>query len=228
MLTAWNSFKRPRPAPKWRRWAVVAALAVGACVLLALWWRGGAAGAEKRVGMPPPKAVSKLERLAVLVFKSERSVEVWGSYEILGNNWALLREYPILASGGLPGPKLIEADRQIPEGIYGLKRSATGALMADFPNVFDTAMARRDGRLKPAGKVCILGKNAQASSVSLGDAALEDLCGLVELVGEKKVRLIFAPNDLRKRIAVRNAALKLPWLNELHDTIKRELQPFLR
>src|SRR5258708_6605055 len=61
------------------------------------------------------KHESIVKQLAVLVFKSEKRMEVWSGG---GPNWTLLREYPVLAASGASGPKLIEGDRQVPEGVY--------------------------------------------------------------------------------------------------------------
>ena len=50
-------------------------------------------------------------KLRILVFKSERMVELWAP------GWKVPRKYPMTAFSGTLGPKLREGDGQIPEGV---------------------------------------------------------------------------------------------------------------
>ena len=116
-------------------------------------------------------------------------------------------------------------DRQIPEGVYWIKKSVAGGLALDFPNDFDLLMARRDGRAVPVGDVRI-GCKAGTGCVALEAAALEDLAALIEGVGLARVKIIFAPNDLRRHMAVKRPGANAVWLEQLYARLKLELAEF--
>lgn len=221
MLSAWISFKRAKKRSRRPLWIFVA-LAFGAAALAAkFWFARTPVPAERRAPLPR----SELQRLAILVFKSERSVEVWAQYTS-PDRADLLREYPIAGLSGGPGPKLREGDKQIPEGVYRLKRLKDNALELDFPNEFDMKMARKDGRMKLGGGIAITASGTAPGSIALGDAAFEDLTAVTTSAGPSRAIVILAPNDLRQRIPVRNIYLKLPWLDDFYVALKRELEPF--
>lgn len=190
-------------------------------------WRKVSAANALKVASVSKKASVTFARLTVLVFKSERTTEVWGQRSV-GSEWVRLREYPIQGLSGTAGPKLRAGDRQVPEGIYGLKPRAEKSLSLelDFPNEFDRKMAVQDARTHLGGGAAILGDAALPGCVSIGDAALEDLNGLVEMIDPAKVCVILAPNDLRRRIPVRSPKFNQAWLTTLYAQIKRELLPF--
>jgi murein L,D-transpeptidase YafK len=83
------------------------------------------------------------DRLALLVFKDRKQMEVWGGD---AGSWRFLRAYPVLAASGLSGPKLRDGDRQVPEGIYRMSlmnpnNSYYLAMKLDYPNAFDQQKA---------------------------------------------------------------------------------------
>jgi len=176
----------------------------------------------------PARHDEPISQLAILVFKSEKRMEVWAQRS---QTWKQLRDYPVLAASGTAGPKLVEGDRQVPEGIYRISEMNPESrfhrsIKLDYPNAFDRKMAGSDGRIKLGGDICIHGKNCSIGCVAIGDPAIEDLYALVESIGAKKTTVIIAPNDLRSQIAVKNPKLKLPWLPDLYATLSRELKPF--
>jgi murein L,D-transpeptidase YafK len=61
-----------------------------------------------KVAYPP-------RRVALLAFKQERRLALWASD---GKSWRFIRDYPILAASGRGGPKLLQGDYQVPEGLY--------------------------------------------------------------------------------------------------------------
>ena len=63
------------------------------------------------LGYPP-------SRLALLVFKQEKIVELWGTDD---GFWKRICHYPILGASGTSGPKLREGDLQVAEGIYRIE-----------------------------------------------------------------------------------------------------------
>jgi hypothetical protein len=61
-----------------------------------------------------------------------------------------LKTYPILAGSGTLGPKLVEGDGQVPEGLYRVESlnpnsSFHLALRVNYPNEFDRAKGKLDG-----------------------------------------------------------------------------------
>jgi murein L,D-transpeptidase YafK len=142
--------------------------------------------------------------------------------------WSQLRDYPILAVSGTAGPKLLEGDRQVPEGIYGIvemnpRSRFHMALKLDYPNAFDRKKALKDGRTALGSDVCIHGKTSSSGCVAIGDPAIEDLFALVQQIGQKNVKVIVAPNDLRGHMPVKNPSMKVTWLAELYGAIGQEL-----
>src|SRR3990167_5347944 len=54
-------------------------------------------------------------QLRLLAIKAEKTLAVWAG---AGQQWRLIKRYPILAASGILGPKLREGDAQVPEGLY--------------------------------------------------------------------------------------------------------------
>lgn len=172
-----------------------------------------------RAGVPFPP-----HRAAILVFKRERSMELWA--ESAGRR-RLVRRYPVLAVAG-SGPKLREGDRRTPEGIYRItalnpRSKYHLSLLLDYPNGFDRAMAARDGRRDPGGEIYIHGKDVSVGCVAVGDEAAEELFVLAALTGIQRIRVVIAPCDLRRRPA---PAAAPPWVRELYASLKKELEGY--
>ena len=95
----------------------------------------------ERIGVAYPP-----ESITLVGIKQENLLEVWVS-----DPPKLLKSYPILgASGGL-GPKLQEGDMQVPEGLYRIESLNPNsmyhlALRVNYPNQFDKAKGKLDGR----------------------------------------------------------------------------------
>lgn len=51
--------------------------------------------------------------IAYVAFKDKRVLEVYAR-NAGDESWRYVKEYPVLAASGLPGPKLKEGDRQVP------------------------------------------------------------------------------------------------------------------
>ena len=152
--------------------------------------------------------------LRIYVFKQERLVE------LSSPGWKTPRVYPMTAFSGELGPKLREGDRQIPEGIYRVEymnpnSSYHLSFKVSYPNDFDKAMAKKDGRTNLGGDIMIHGSNATIGCVPIGDEAIEEVFYFVAKVGFKNVEIVIAPYDMRKG---RNAELErspLKWYPDL-------------
>ena len=168
----------------------------------------------------PPK------RIVLVGLKQERSLEVYaaGSTDRL----QFIRDYPILAASGKPGPKLREGDQQVPEGIYRIESLNPNSayhlsLRLNYPNEFDRAQARTDGRNGLGGDIMIHGKSASVGCLAMGDEAVEDLFALVAETGLERVRVILSPVDFRHRDFPAESPSRLPWTKTLYRQIAAEL-----
>ena len=90
----------------------------------------------------------------------------------------------------------------MPEGVYRIEylnpnSSYHLSMKVDYPNAYDPAMAKRDGRTRLGGDIFIHGKDVSIGCVALGDRAIEELFTLVAETGTERVKVIIAPNDLR-------------------------------
>jgi hypothetical protein len=171
----------------------------------------------------PPK------RIALLVFKRERRVAVWAKSSE-SDRWRYLRAYPVLAASGTAGPKLREGDRQVPEGVYRISwlnpnSSYHVSMKVDYPNAFDRAMARQEGRTTLGGDIFIHGKAVSIGCVAIGDRAIEELFTLVADAGHERVQVVIAPNDLRVAGAVMHDGSPR-WLAPLYASIAAALASF--
>ena len=173
--------------------------------------------AKAGVAYPPP-------RTTLLVLKTERRLEVYAG---ASNGLRFIRAYPILAASGEIGPKLREGDHQVPEGIYAVESLNPNSayhvsLRLNYPNAFDRAQAKKDGRTALGGDIMIHGKSISVGCVAIGDRAAEDVFALAHDAGLTNVTIICSPLDFRKLTVPSDA--KLPaWSNELYAQIKAEL-----
>jgi hypothetical protein len=163
-------------------------------------------------------------RTTLLVLKAERRLEVYAG---VSNGLRFIRAYPVLAASGGPGPKLREGDRQVPEGVYGIELLNPNSayhvsLRLDYPNAFDRAQAKNDGRSTLGGDIMIHGKSVSIGCIAVGDEAAEEVFTLAADSGIKNVAIICSPLDLRKQDAPSGPGLPA-WSRELYGQIKSEL-----
>ena len=176
----------------------------------------------RRAGVAyPPK------RIALLAFKQERRVALWAGD---AKSWHFIRSYPILAASGHAGPKLLQGDYQVPEGLYRIEflnpaSSYHLSMKVSYPNDFDRAQAARDHRARLGGDIFIHGKNVSIGCIALGDPAIEELFTLAADTGPQRIRVIIAPNDLRVAGAAMREDAPL-WIAGLYRAIAVALAEF--
>ncbi len=167
-------------------------------------------------------------KLALLAFKWERRLELWKQRD---KRWHFIKSYPFTAFSGRLGPKLRQGDRQIPEGIYRIDFLNPNSrfhlsMRINYPNDFDRAMARREGRSGLGGDIFIHGKDVTIGCIPIGDRAIEELYTIVEGNGAYwNTRVIIAPYDLRRH----PRAPRLDWIEweeELYRQIRAALEAF--
>jgi hypothetical protein len=206
------------PTPSPRDAAVDAVVAALGSSVRARW-----APSFRNANLPyPPPA------LALLVFKRERRLEVWGRGA--DGPWHRLDMLPILAASGLPGPKLRQGDRQVPEGIYRLVAFNPSSrfhlsMMLDYPNAYDVAIAEAEGRTELGGDIFIHGGADSIGCIAIGDRAIEDLFVLVADTGMENVTVIVAPHDPRDGILLEPVPA-LPFTADLYRAIATALSEF--
>ncbi len=201
----------------------------------------------ERVAEIGPGAIARLEekfsdagvawppqRLAFLAFKEERVIEVQA--QSAGGGWAPVYRYKVEAASGGSGPKLVQGDKQVPEGLYKIVSLNPNSryhvsLRVGYPNDFDRAMAKADGRKNLGGDIMIHGKNLSAGCLAVGDQGAEEFFVMAHALGLDNVDVIIAPRDFRKPSAFSSFKETInfggpSWLPSLYDTLKTALEPF--
>jgi hypothetical protein len=166
------------------------------------------------------------ERVVLVGLKEERRLQIYAA----GHDgvFKFIDARPILAAAGGPGPKLRAGDRQVPEGIYQIRylnpnSIAYVSLMIGYPNAFDLARAKEDGRSNLGGDIVIHGPTTgTAGCLAFTEDAVEDIFTLAADSGVPNTRIIIAPRDLRRHDAPKPAKAR-PWVNALYTTISEDL-----
>jgi hypothetical protein len=175
--------------------------------------------ARAKVAFPPREVV-------FLALKQEKKVEVWAKDD--STDFRFIRDYDIQAASGRAGPKLMQGDRQVPEGVYriiGLNPNSHYhlSMKLNYPNEFDLARADEEGRYDPGSDIFIHGKAASIGCLAMGDEAIEELFVLTAWVGQEHVKVIIAPRDPRQSPLEAGEFADLPaWAPELYETITSE------
>ena len=171
------------------------------------------------VGCPPAAVL-------LVGLKQERLLEVYARAG--GGDLAFVCRYPVLGASGSAGPKLQEGDQQVPEGIYSLDELNPNSryhlsLRVGYPNDFDRARGRDEGRKDLGGDIMIHGGASSVGCLAIGDEAAEELFVLVADCGLANPRLILSPVDFRKR-ELPLSCWSLPgWTEDLYAELGKEL-----
>ena len=157
-----------------------------------------------------------------------RRLELWAFED---DSWVFIRSYLILAASGHAGPKLREGDRQVPEGTYRIESlnpnsSYHLSMKLEYPNDYDLEKARGEGRINLGGDIFIHGKAVSIGCLAIGDEAIEELFCLVGSQWPTEVKVLIAPNDLRRRQAAERSGSAPAWTDELYEGLRRDLEPF--
>lgn len=162
------------------------------------------------------------DNMALIAFKDTRVLELWAAND--GDNYQLIKSYPIKAASGELGPKLMEGDRQVPEGIYKIvgfnPNSAYHLSMKlNYPNSYDLSHAKSEGRDQPGSNIFIHGRAVSVGCLAMGDTAIEQLFSLVHATGKANTTVLISPTDPSKNELVVPA--KAPaWTDNLYRRIK--------
>ncbi|VAW84453.1 Glutamate synthase [NADPH] large chain [hydrothermal vent metagenome] len=166
----------------------------------------------------PPKEVK------LLAIKDEKKLELWASSK---DGFKKIKNYPVRAASGIAGPKLMEGDKQVPEGIYkimGLNPNSSYhlSMKLNYPNEFDLYHANNEGRSNPGTNIFIHGKEVSIGCLAIGDSAIEELFTLVYKVGTKNTEVVISPSDPRKAPLFQTVGDEKPWIAKLYKSITTE------
>ena len=120
---------------------------------------------EKNLSFPPIK-------IFLRIFKLDRVVELWAEMEE-GGKYTLIKTYKVCYSSGVPGPKRMQNDGQVPEGFYSIEQFNPQSefylsLKLNYPNPSDRIL----GVQKELGGDVFLHGNC----VSIGCIPITDAC----------------------------------------------------
>ncbi len=172
----------------------------------------------------PPKS------MAILTFKKEQVAQLYATGA--DGKPRFIKSYPLVHQSGGPGPKLREGDRQVPEGIYKVpalnpNSAYHSALRLDYPNAFDRARAREEGRTKLGDNIEVHGYAESLGCVVVDNEAVEELFTLANQVGISNVTAIIAPEDFRKSLWRSRTPKGSPkWTDDLYDHISEALENY--
>ena len=167
-----------------------------------------------------------LETFTLLVIKDVSLLQLFAHD---GSGRAIhIKDYPVLADSGSPGPKLREGDGQIPEGIYEVNFLNPNSLYhlslrLNYPNEFDQKMAKRDGRTQLGGDIMIHGKDVSIGCVAIGDPGIEEVFCLAARAGVQNIKVIIVPTDWRTK-PFGSFKDGPAWLPELYSQLRSDLE----
>lgn len=168
--------------------------------------------------------------ITLLVIKDEMKMELWVNH---GNNrHSFIKSYPVLAASGNLGPKLVEGDKQVPEGIYKIlwlnpNSSYHLSMKLNYPNDFDMRYATEEGRQdNPGSDIFIHGKAVSIGCVAIGDEAIEEVYGLAEKMSLEGIEVVIAPKD--PRLQSLDFEGQPYWVEYLYQDIGREFRKYQR
>jgi murein L,D-transpeptidase YafK len=114
----------------------------------------------------------------IRIFKEERELEFWLRK---GKKYNLFRTYPIAAMSGQLGPKLLEGDRQAPEGFYYVSPSRMNpnsrfhlSMNLGYPNRYDRVHGRTGSALM------IHGGRASIGCFAMTDPKIEEIYAMAD------------------------------------------------
>jgi len=187
---------------------------------------GGAARARLKKSFDNAGMTYPPESVTLVGLKSERVLQVSAK---TGTNSALfICSYRILGASGDVGPKLREGDRQVPEGIYSIESLNPNSafhvsLRIGYPNAFDRARAKEEGRTNLGGDIMIHGDSVSVGCLAMGNEAAEDLFVLAADVGCQNMRVVLAPVDFRTGKTVTRMATLPKWTSSLYAEIQNAM-----
>jgi murein L,D-transpeptidase YafK len=166
--------------------------------------------------------------IALLAFKDTKKLELYAKNQNSG--YKLLKTYDFTAFSGKIGPKLVNGDKQIPEGIYAMEYLNPNSryhlsMKVSYPNAFDLEKAKLDHRTDLGGDIMIHGKKVTIGCIPIGDKNIEEVFTLAAKSINQKFPIIIAPTDFRKNKKF-PVIESINWENELYSNIQSALEKY--
>lgn len=115
--------------------------------------------------------------MVINAYKAERKLEIWLKAKA-DKNYSLFKTYDFCAHSGTLGPKVIEGDRQTPEGFYYINvfnpmSNFHLSLGVNYPNTVDLARTGKDRRT--GGDIYIHGNCVTVGCIPLTDDKIKEV-----------------------------------------------------
>jgi hypothetical protein len=167
--------------------------------------------------------------VSLLFFKDTKILSLYAGND--KKDMRFVKNYAVRAASGKPGPKLIEGDRQVPEGLYSIVFLNPNSLYhlsmrVDYPNQFDRAQAKRDGRKNLGGGIMVHGSKYSIGCIALGNDAISEVFHLAATTTLANWQILSMATDLRTNQAPADVVAALPWMAGVYDDLKTDLQNY--
>ena len=131
--------------------------------------------ADKKLAWPPVE-------LYIRSFKFDRQLEVWVKGDVK-DNFKLFKTYKVCMQSGTLGPKRMEGDYQMPEGLYYINEFNPNsnfhlALGLNYPNASDKILS---DSLHPGSEIYIHGKCLSTGCIAIDNKPIEEVFLLATL-----------------------------------------------
>lgn len=171
------------------------------------------------------------EKVSFVGLKDKRELQVYVQDRASKGQYRSLVTYPILGASGVLGPKLMEGDRQVPEGLYIIESLEPNTpyhlgLRLNYPCDRDWQRAKEDGREHPGSDILIHGKDCSIGCLAMGDEAAEDLFVLAYDARDHHWPVVLSPVDLRRQAPPPAKAEDPIWLPDLYRDIRVSLAEY--
>lgn len=172
----------------------------------------------KSAGLPYPPT-----ELLLRAFKDEKVLEIWGNSGA-GAAMTKIASFSIAAASGVLGPKRMEGDRQVPEGIYQISgfnpwSNYHLSMRVNYPNAADRV---RGSVAKLGGDIFIHGNKKSIGCLAMTDPVIDEIYLLcADVVASKgHVAVHIFPGRMSAAWMDNNLPEHPKW-----ETFWRELQP---
>ncbi|WP_276134515.1 L,D-transpeptidase family protein [Polluticoccus soli] len=138
----------------------------------------------------------------IRTFKAQNEMELWARDNDTAE-YKLVKNYRICALSGILGPKRVEGDRQVPEGLYFIedfnpKSDFHLSMLLNYPNYSDMVLG---DKAKPGGDIYIHGGCVTVGCMPMTDGVIQELytlCLNAKLSGQTYIPVHIFPTRFTK------------------------------
>lgn len=158
-----------------------------------------------------------VEEVYLRAFKKERLLELWAGKK--GQALVLLKTYPFCAASGELGPKRMEGDLQVPEGLYEVPSFNPFSdyhlsMKVSYPNESDKV---RSDPKRPGGLIYLHGSCASIGCIAIEDEPIEEVYLIAFDAKRRPIRFDIFPARMTEET--------LKTLDPTHADFWKELTP---